>query len=195
MNLAQARLRCDIELSVFPGIADINMLGTLHAKAMASSRRVSPVPSGFHNVTPYLSVDGALNALEFYKKAFGAKEIKKERHQTPDGKIIHCRFKIGDSLIMMSDRFSDKTKVSEEIVTLHVYSKNVDKLWKEAVANGARVTMPIDDMYWGERYGQFVDPFGTRWSVSMRINMSKEEMKVKEKAAMAMFDQERHPGD
>jgi uncharacterized glyoxalase superfamily protein PhnB len=144
-------------------------------------------------VTPYLSVDGAARALEFYEKAFGAKEIRKARRQMTDAKIIHSRLMIGNSLIMMSDGFGDASATDGSGITLHVYSKNVDKLWRDALAAGAKVSMPLDDMYWGERYGQLIDPFGKRWSVSMRVKMSKEEMQSKQEAAMAMFADEKHP--
>ncbi len=159
--------------------------------SMAKVKKVNRIPPGFRTVTPYLSVDGAAAALAFYKKAFGAKEIAKARQQTPDGKIVHARFTIGDSLFMMSDGFGAPTGAGP--VTLHVYSKNVDKLWKDALAAGAKVVMQLDDMYWGERYGQFMDPFGCRWSVSMRVSMSKEEMAAKQKEAMAMFSRGEHP--
>lgn len=154
-------------------------------------KKVSPIPPGFRTVTPYLSVSGAADALKFYKKAFGAKEITKARQQTPDGRIIHSRFTIGDSLFMMSDGFGTATGGGP--ITLHVYSKNVDKLWKDALGAGAKAVMPLEDMYWGERYGQLIDPFGCRWSVSMQIGMSKEERAAKQKAAMEMFSKGEHP--
>jgi uncharacterized glyoxalase superfamily protein PhnB len=161
---------------------------------MVKTKKVNPIPPGFRTVTPYLSVDSSVEALEFYRKAFGAKEISKARQQTPDGKVVHARFTIGDSLFMMSDRFGRPPSPAADEVTFHIYSKNVDKLWKDALAAGAQVTMPLEDQYWGERYGQLVDPFGHRWSVSMRVNMSKEEMAAKQKAAMAMFSRGEHPG-
>jgi len=160
---------------------------------MAKTKKVSPIPPGFRTVTPYLSVEGGLKALEFYKKAFGAKEISKWRQVTPDGKVVHARFTIGDTLIMLSDGFGRSSPDQGQVV-LHIYSKNVDKLWKDAIGAGATVVMPLDDMYWGERYGQFKDPFGNRWSVAMRVDMSKEEMAAKQKEAMAMFQKEEHPG-
>ncbi len=134
-----------------------------------------------------------MKALEFYKRAFGAKEISKWRQLTPDGKVVHARFTIGDSLIMLSDGFG-RSSPDQGQMTLHIYTKNVDKLWKDALEAGAKIAMPLDDMYWGERYGQLVDPFGNRWSVSMRVNMSKKEMAAKQKESMAMFEQGEHPG-
>ncbi|MDE1860225.1 MAG: VOC family protein [Candidatus Micrarchaeota archaeon] len=158
---------------------------------MPRAVKVPAVPQGFHTVTPYLSVNGGIKAINFYKKAFGAKEITKWRSQTPDGKVIHSRLRIGDSLVMVSDRFGPNRGDSkaQSPVTLHIYSKDVDKLWKNALAAGAKVEMPLDDMFWGERYGQLRDPLGHRWSVSTLIRMSKEEMEAKRKKAMAMFGQ------
>lgn len=155
---------------------------TKKSRRKSSSRRratkkPAPIPAGFRTVTPYLAVNGGTEALEFYKKAFGAKELTKQT--TPDGKVVHARIKIGDSIVMLSDQFGTPAASADpttgSIVTLHVYSKDVDKLWEQATAAGAKVLMPIDNQYWGERYGQLVDPFGHRWSLSMQVKMSKEE--------------------
>jgi len=152
---------------------------------------LSPAPLGSRTVTPYLAVNGGAEALEFYKKALGAKELSRET--TPDGKVVHARIKIGDSIIMLSDQFgapaTSGSTPMDTTVTLHVYSRDVDKLWQQATTAGAKVVMPIDNQFWGERYGQLVDPFGHRWSLSMRVKMSKEEREAKQKAAMAMFAQ------
>ncbi len=171
------------------------------AKPKARAKRkaragFSPIPAGFRTVTPYLAIDGAARALEFYKNAFGAKELTREA--TPDGKIVHATIRIGDSLVMMSDIFPGAmTKSPLELgtspVTLHVYTKDVDGMWNRAVSAGAKVVMPLDNQYWGDRYGQLVDPFGHHWSLSMRVKMSKEEMEAKRKEAMAMFSQDEHP--
>ncbi len=162
-----------------------------------SSVKLNPIPTGFRTVTPYLAIEGAAQALEFYKKAFDAKELA--RQETPDGKIVHARVRIGDSLVMMSDVFPGSSSKSPyalggSAVTLHLYSKDVDKMWQRALGAGARVVMPLDNQYWGERYGQLVDPFGHRWSISMQVKMSRQEMEEKEKAAMAKFAQSQHPG-
>ncbi len=150
----------------------------------------TPVPVGFRTVTPYLSVSGGVRALEFYRKAFGAKEIASAREQTPDGKLIHSRFKIGNSLIMLSDSFEPPASGRRESpVTLHIYARDIDKMWASAVAAGAKVVMPLDDQFWGERYGQLEDPFGHKWSLSMRVKMDKKEMERKRKEAMKMFSE------
>lgn len=135
-------------------------------------------------------------ALEFYAKAFGAKEIPSSRQQTSDGKIIHARFKIGNSLMMLSDQFGADTIPSPPgvtPVTFHIYTRDVDKLWKRAVSAGAKVVMPLGNQYWGEKYGQLIDPFGHKWSLSMQVKISKREQEAKRKEAMAMFARNEHP--
>ncbi len=159
--------------------------------------RVAPIPPGMRTVTPYLAIVGAAQALEFYKKAFGAKEIS--RQALPDGKLMHAAMKIGDSMIMMSDEFPGSnlrgpSGVGTTTVMLHVYTKDVDKLWARALAAGARVAMPLDNVFWGERYGQLQDPFGHLWTLSMRIPMSAAEKAEKQRASMAMLAAGEHPG-
>ena len=129
------------------------------------------VPNGFHTVTPYLAINAAAQALEWYKRAFGAKELFKEAGT--DGRLIHARMRIGDSIVMMSDVFpgakrKDPREVGTTSVTLHVYTKNVDAMWRKAVEAGATVEMQLEDMFWGERYGQLTDPYGHSWSLSMQ---------------------------
>ncbi len=159
--------------------------------------KLTPVPAGMGTVTPYLAITGAAQALEFYKKAFGAKELT--RQPLPDGKLMHATMKIGDSVIMMADEFPGgnlrgPSSVGTTTVMLHVYTKDVDKLWAQALAAGAKVAMPLDNMFWGERYGQLQDPFGHLWTLSMRIPMSDAEKAAKQQAAMAMFAAGEHPG-
>jgi PhnB protein len=154
------------------------------------AKKLDPIPPGFRTVTPYLALDRAAEAIEWYKKAFGAKEL--DREEVPGGKIMHARIRIGDSIIMMSDVFpgapiESPSAVGKTTVTLHVYSKNVDKLWQQALDAGAKASMPLGDQFWGERYGQLKDPFGHNWSLSQRIPMTKAEMKEKQEQAMAMM--------
>ncbi len=167
------------------------------AKKARHARKLSPIPPGMRIVTPYLAIAGAAQALEFYKKAFGAKELT--RQPLPDGKLMHATMKIGDSVIMMADEFPggnlrSPTSVGTTTFMLHLYSKDVDKLWAQALAAGAKVAMPLDNMFWGERYGQVVDPFGHLWTLSMRIPMSAAEKEAKMQAAMAAFASGEHPG-
>jgi PhnB protein len=148
------------------------------------------IPRGFHTITPSLAVVGGVAAMEFYQKAFGAKELA--RQVTPSGQLIHGRLRIGDSILLLSDVFrgsdqSAPSTVATTTVTLHIYSTDVEKLWTRAVDAGAQVTMPLDDMFWGERYGHLVDPFGHRWSLAMPIRMSKAVRDAKRKEAMRAF--------
>ena len=152
---------------------------------MPRAEKIAKIPRGFHSVTPYLSVTNCDKAIGFYKRAFGAKEIGK-RIRVPDGKVMHARIRIGDSIIMMADRFGGSSSQFNP-VTLHVYVKDVDRVWKRALAAGAKVQMPLGDTFWGERYGNLKDPFGQRWSIATPIKMSKQEMEAKRKEAMAMF--------
>jgi PhnB protein len=166
------------------------------AKKAKKPAKVAPIPPGFGTVTPYLTIKGATEALEFYKKAFSAKELS--RQPTPDGKLMHARIRIGDSIVMMSDEMQggfakSPSTVGASTVTLHIYTKNVDKFFQQAVEAGAKATMPVDNQFWGERYGQLEDPFGHHWSISQRIKMSPKEMKEKQEQAMAMFAQGEHP--
>lgn len=167
------------------------------AKTAKKKSRVNPIPTGMRSITPYLVINGASEALEFYKKAFGAKEL--EKSPRPDGKLMHASMRIGDSIVMMADEFPGTTmkapaSAGATTVAIHIYSKNVDKLWQQAIDAGAKVSMPLDNQFWGERYGQVQDPFGHQWSLSQRIKMSPKEMKEKEQQAMAMFSQGERPG-
>ena len=164
--------------------------------ARKRSTHVKAIPTGFRTVSSYLTVKDGKNAIEFYKKAFGGKELT--RNLTPNGKIMNAQIKIGDSIVMISDEVPEaSTKspltVGTSTVTLHIYSKNVDKLWSRALEAGARVVMPLDNQFWGDRYGQLVDPFGHHWSLAQHIKMSTKEMEEKQKAAMAMFSAGEHP--
>lgn len=161
------------------------------------ARKPSHIPEGMRTVTPYLAIDGAAQALEFYRRAFGAKEPARE--PAPDGRLVHAMIRIGDSVVMMSDEFPGSLthappNVGGTTVVLHVYSKDVDRLWVRAVAAGAKVSMPLEDRFWGERYGQLEDPFGQHWTLSMRIPMTAAEREAKRQAAMAAFAAGEHPG-
>lgn len=166
------------------------------SKKAKKPAKLTPIPPGFGTVTPYLVINGASQAIEFYKKAFSAKEL--DRQALPDGKLMHARLKIGDSMVMMSDEMQGSdtkapSTLGSSTVMLHIYAKNVDKMFQQAIDAGAKVTMPIDNQFWGERYGQLQDPFGHRWSISQRIKMSPKEMKEKQEQAMSMFAQGEHP--
>jgi len=156
---------------------------TAARKAPPKKQAAPPTP---RTVTPYLAVNGAAEAIAWYKKVFGAKETSRQM-AGPD-KIMHAGLRIGDSDVYLSDIFPgsdvpDPSRVGAT-VTIHVYSKNINKFWQNAVANGAKVVLPIDNMFWGDRYGQFLDPFGHRWAVNYKVKMSKSEMDAKRAEAM-----------
>jgi PhnB protein len=157
----------------------------------------APIPPGFGTVTAYLTVEGGLAAIEFYKKAFGAREIL--RRVTPNGRLIHGQLQIGDSMLFLSDVFPDSetaapSSIGTTTVTLHIYTDDVDGLWDRAVAAGARVSMPLENQYWGERYGKLVDPFGHQWTLSMQVKIDREEMEAKRLEAEAAYAREERPG-
>jgi uncharacterized glyoxalase superfamily protein PhnB len=150
--------------------------------------KVNPIPEGFHTVTPHLVVKGGVKALEFYKKAFGAEEIS--RMASPDGKLMHAEIRIGDSPIMVADEFPDWGSVGPQSiggspVVIHLYVKDVDAFFDRAVKAGAKATMPVEDQFWGDRYGKLEDPFGHRWSVGSRIEIVSDE-EIMERAKKAM---------
>src|ERR1043165_3486641 len=143
--------------------------------------RVKHPPSPYHSITPHLCVRGAAKAIDFYKRALGAKEL--ERATAPDGvSLMHAVLMIGDSVIMLHDEFPEaggESPMSLEgsPVTLHLYVDDADEVFKRAVAAGAKVEMEMQDAFWGDRYGQFVDPFGHNWSVGTK----REQVSRKEK--------------
>ena len=134
-----------------------------------SSAKVNPIPDGMHSVTPHLVCAGAADAIEFYKKAFGATETA--RLPGPDGKIMHAAVNIGDSCVMLVDENPQWGMLGPKAlkgtpVTIHLYVEDVDKFVAKAAAAGATVKMPVADMFWGDRYGVLEDPFGHNWSVA-----------------------------
>lgn len=137
-----------------------------------SPSRVRPIPEGMHSLTPHLVCDGAAAAIDFYKAAFGAVEMA--RLPTPDGKLMHAMLRIGDSALMLVDAFPqmgalDPKALKGSPVTIHLFVPDVDATLSQAQRAGARVTMPAQDMFWGDRYGQLEDPFGHRWSVATHL--------------------------
>ena len=128
------------------------------------------VPSGFRTVSPHLTIEGATDAIAFYKKAFGAKLLGKM--VAADGKrLMHAQIKIGDSMVMLMDAFPEwgskgPKALGGSAVGIHLYVKDCDALFKKAVKAGAKVMMPMADMFWGDRYGQVRDPFGVLWALN-----------------------------
>ena len=148
-----------------------------------------PIPEGYHTATPYLAIDGAADALEYYKKAFGAKE--RMRMEAPGGKIGHAEIEIGDSIVMVADTFpQSSTKAPSELggttAGVFLYVEDVDAVVKQAVDAGATVTMEVADQFWGDRFGSIKDPFGHSWSIATHVeDVPEEEMAERAKEAMA----------
>jgi len=143
--------------------------------------QVKAVPQGYHAVTPCLTLKNSLKALEFYKKAFGAKNTK--ALPSPDGtRTMHASMQIGDSILMMGDELPGQSCASAETLgtspmSLYVYVPNVDAIFKQAVAAGATITMPVTDMFWGDRCGSLKDPFGYTWMIATHSrDLSDKEM-------------------
>jgi PhnB protein len=150
---------------------------------------VKPIPEGMHSVTPHLVCAGAADAIEFYKKAFGA--VEDARMAGPEGKVMHAQITIGDSHVMLADDVPDWGSVGPKAlggtpVTLHLYVPNADEVFQRALDAGATVKMPIGDAFWGDRYGILTDPFGHSWSVATHMkDMTPEEMAEAGRQAMS----------
>ena len=154
--------------------------------------QVRAIPEGFHSITPHLVCAGAADAIEFYKKAFGAVEMS--RMPGPGGKIMHAELRIGDSPIMLADDFPDygsngPLALKGTPVYIHLYVRDADVAWEQALAAGAQPVMPLADMFWGDRYGQVVDPFGHKWSIATHkrdvtpAQMQEDMMKMMQQGA------------
>ena len=145
-----------------------------------TTQNVKSIPEGVHTITPHLVCAGAADAMEFYKKAFKAVEI--HRIPGPGGKLMHGAIRIGDSMVMLADEFPEWGSKGPKTlggtpVTIHMYVDDVDAVFAQAVAAGATPAMPVADMFWGDRYGMLVDPFGHSWSVATHIkDMTDDEM-------------------
>src|SRR5438270_5437528 len=130
------------------------------AKGRVAMAQIKAVPEGYHTVTPFLNIDGAREAIAFYKKVFGAEERRVA--PMPDGKIMHAEIKIGDSIIMIADAIMNPPTKS----SLHLFVNDVDAIWNQAVAAGCQVAMPLADQFWGDRYGVVTDKWGNRWGLA-----------------------------
>jgi len=147
---------------------------------------VKPIPDGYPRVMAYLAIDGAGDAIEFYKQVFGATE--RMRMPGPDGTIGHAEIEIGDSVIMMADTspemdFVDPKKIGGTPVVLTIYVEDADATHKQALAAGAKETQPLEDKFYGDRASQFDDPWGHRWNVMTHVeDVSPEEMQKRMEA-------------
>ena len=142
--------------------------------------KVNPIPAGMTAVTPHLVCADAAGAIEFYKKAFGA--VEESRLPGPGGKVMHALIRIGGAAIMLVDEAPEWGMLGPKAlkgspVTIHLYVDDTDAFVARAVKAGAKVTMPVTDMFWGDRYGTLEDPFGHRWSVGTHVrDVSPAEM-------------------
>ena len=149
---------------------------------MPATTSQSAAPHGLATITPYLTCKGAGEAIEFYRKAFGASEVM--RLDGPDGKIMHACLALYGSHIFLSDEFPDFGNVSPKSlngtpVSIHIFVDDADAAIAKAAAAGAKVIMPAADMFWGDRFGQIADPFGHRWSFATHLrDMTAEEIKA-----------------
>lgn len=149
---------------------------------------VKPIPDGYPRVTPYLIIDGASAAIEFYGSVLGATE--RMRMPTPDDKVGHAELQIGDSVIMLADEAPGMgargpRAVGGTPVTLHVYVEDADSVFDRAVEAGAKALSPVEDRFYGDRSGQFEDPFGHRWDVATHVEDVPPEDMAKRMAAMS----------
>ena len=150
---------------------------------------VKPIPDNFHSLTPNLVCRNAAQAIEFYKAVFGATELM--RMPGPGGKIMHAELQIGDSRLFVNDSMAKSMPTGPEPgasnpMYLHVYVEDVDTIFNRAIEGGARVDMPLQDMFWGARYGKLTDPFGQQWGIAThKEDVAPEEMKRRQDAFFA----------
>jgi len=152
------------------------------------TKSTQTIPPGFGTLTPHLVIKDCAKAIEFYKKAFGAEEL--QRMPGPDGKLIHACLKIGNSMLMLCDEFPGfcDTMASPETIgkahaTIHMFVEDIDKAYQRAIDAGAKAEMPPQDMFWGDRYGKVVDPFGQPWSIAThKEDLTPDEMKKRMQA-------------
>jgi len=150
---------------------------------------VKPIPDNFHSLTPNLVCRNAAQAIDYYKAMFGATELV--RMPGPGGKIMHAELQIGDSRFFVNDSMGKSIPTGPEPGTsnpmyLHLYVEDVDTIYNRAIKGGARVDMPLQDMFWGDRYGKLTDPFGQQWGIAThKEDVAPEEMKRRQDAFFA----------
>jgi PhnB protein len=150
---------------------------------------VQPIPEGYTSVTPYLTVDDAKGAIEFYTRAFGATE--RGVMAAPDGKIAHAELQIGDGIIMLSDKFPQSAcqtpkELGGTTVAIFLFVEDVDSVIQDAADAGATITMQPENQFWGDRLGQVTDPFGNVWQIATRVeDLSPDEIEARGREFMA----------
>jgi uncharacterized glyoxalase superfamily protein PhnB len=167
-------------------------------QAGARPKKVSPIPPGVHTVTPHLIVRNAAQAIDFYRRAFGAVEVG--RAAGPGGKLMHASIRIGDSPIYLADEMPESGSKSPLMLggsgtTIHLYVPDADAAFNRAVDAGAQVTMPLADQFWGDRYGKLKDPYGHEWSIAThKEDLTPAEMQRRQEEAMTQMASMKHPG-
>ena len=151
---------------------------------------VKPIPDGYHTITPSLTCKDPAAAIDFYNKALGAKE--RTRMDSPDGNVMHAELQIGDSIVFLGGEFPGMAAAPDPAAPpsagLYLYVKDADALFNQAVAAGCKTVMPVTTMFWGDRYGKVVDPFGHHWGFSTHVeDVSPEEMGRRGKEWMAQM--------
>lgn len=153
-----------------------------------AATKAKAIPDGYHGATPYLVVKDAAKALEFYQKAFGAKEVM--RMGEPGGRIGHAEIKIGEALVMLSDEFPDFGNLGPQSiggtpVSMMLYVEDVDGFVNKAVAAGAKILKPVENQFWGDRTSLLQDPFGHKWYFATHVeDVAPEEMKKRSEEFM-----------
>jgi PhnB protein len=148
--------------------------------ATSKTAKVKPIPDGYHSATPYLIVDGAARAIDFYRRAFDAKELM--RIPAPNDRIGHAEIKVGDSVIMLADEHPEMDargpkRYGGTPISILLYVTDVDRRFEQAIAAGATVERPVADQFYGDRSGTLRDPFGHRWHVhTHKEDVSTEEL-------------------
>ncbi len=149
---------------------------------------VRAIPEGYHSISPSLTCKNAARAIEFYKSVFGATDVM--RMPGPEGKIMHAELKIGDSIIFVNDEFPGMAEAPAPGVTpslfMFLYTEDVDSVYNRAVSMGSMVVMPLENMFWGDRYGKVTDPFGHQWGIAQHVeDVAPQEMKRRQDATAA----------
>ncbi len=153
--------------------------------------KVNAIPPGYHTATPYLVVNDGSGALEYYKKAFNAKEL--HRMAGPGGRIMHAEFKIGDSIIMLAEEMGPNRSpqsLGGSPVSIFLYVENVDSVFKQAVDAGGKADKQPENMFWGDRFGSLTDPYGHLWGLATHVeDVAPQEMERRSREAMAKMSQ------